>query len=111
MTPPKEELEAKAKHFANTVFVIGAGVMMLAASLLQPLAIRWIGPSIGEHISFITATILIFVLATKRPALALFALERQCLRYGHVLREGSTVCERCYQTVATEVRQSGQKDG
>ena len=95
--PSKEELETKAKHFANTVFVIGAGVMMLAASLLQPFAISWVGAAIGEHITFIIATICILVLATKRPRLALYATERQCERYGHVLSEGSSVCERCYQ--------------
>ena len=71
MTPSKEELEAKAKHFANTVFVIGAGVIMLAA---------------------------------KRASFALFAIERQCAKYGHVPREGSSVCSRCFQTIADEPR-------
>lgn len=99
MTPSKEELETKAKHFANTVFVIGAGVMMLAASLLQPFAITWIGADIGEHLTFIAATICILVLATKRPGLALFAKGRQCDRYGHVPREGSSICDRCYQPI------------
>jgi hypothetical protein len=59
--PSKEELQAKARHFANTVFVIGAGVIMLAASLLQPYAMKWVGAGMGEHFPFIAATIFIFV--------------------------------------------------
>lgn len=99
MTPSKEELDAKAKHFANTVFVVGAGVIMLVASLLQPYVMKWLGPGIGEQAAFIAATVLILVLAAKRPQLALLALERQCLKYGHVLREGSAICTRCLRSV------------
>jgi len=104
VTPSKEELQAKAKHFANTVFVIGAGVIMLIASLLQPFALKWMGPGIGEHIAFIAATLCIFVLASKRSELALFALERQCLKYGHALREGSSVCDRCLKIIPDKSR-------
>ncbi len=101
MTPSKAELEAKAKHFANTVFVIGAGVLMFAASLSQPLALAWLGPVIGEHITFIAATIGIFLLAANRPRFALFAIDRQCKKYGHALSDETTVCSRCYQTIST----------
>jgi hypothetical protein len=104
VTPSKEELQAKARHFANTVFVIGAGVIMLAASLLQPHAMKWMGSGMGEHFPFILATIFIFVLASKRSGFALFALERQCRKYGHVPREGSSVCERCFQTIEDQGR-------
>jgi len=104
VTPSKEELQAKARHFAHSVFVIGAGVIMLAASLLQPFAVKWMGAGIGEHFPFIAATIFIFVLASKRSGLALFAIERQCEKYGHALREGSSVCERCYHTIADKSR-------
>lgn len=99
MTPSKEELQAKAKHFANTVFVVGAGFIMLFASLLQPYALKWLGPGIGEHIAFIAATAGILLLASKRSELALFALERQCLKYGHTLRAGSSVCDRCLKII------------
>ncbi len=99
MTPSKEELQAKARHFANTVFVIGAGVMMLAASMLQTFAVSQMGENGGNFV-FIAATILIFALASKRSELALFATERQCQKYGHVLRADSPVCERCLQTIA-----------
>ena len=104
MTPPKEELEARARHFANTVFVVGAGVIMLAASLAQPLLLKWLGPGMGEHLPFIGATALILLLAVKRPQLALFSLERACLKYGHVLREGSSICTRCLRSVPPEPR-------
>lgn len=100
MTPSKETLESEARHFANTVFVIGAGVIMLAASLLQPYAVRWAGSDNGGHFVFIAATICIFALSTKRPEFALLALARQCKKYGHVLNEGSTVCDRCLKHVS-----------
>ena len=99
MTPSKQELQDKARHFANTVFVIGAGVIMFAASLLQPYTMQWLGGATGEHVPFIAGTLFIVMLALKRPAFALFALERQCRTYGHVLREGSPVCERCFQNI------------
>ncbi len=104
MTPSKEELQDKARHFANTVFVVGAGVLMLAASMLQTFAVSRMGENGGDMV-FIAATILIFVLASKRSELALFATERQCQKYGHVLRADSPVCERCMQTVAADKRQ------
>lgn len=104
MTPSKEELQARARHFANTVFVIGAGVIMLAASLLQPYAMKWMGAGMGEHFPFIAATIFIFVLASKRSDFALFALERQCRKYGHVPGEGSSVCARCFQPIGNQRR-------
>lgn len=97
MTPTKEELEAKARHFANTVFVIGSGILMLAASLVQPLFVVWLGGAVGENASYILATVLILVLASNRPGLALHAIERQCRRYGHVVSEGSSTCSRCRQ--------------
>lgn len=97
--PSKEELQARARHFANTVFVIGAGVIMLAASLLQPHAMKWMGAGMGEHFPFIAATIFIFLLASKRSDFALFALKRQCRKYGHVPGEGSSVCARCFQSI------------
>lgn len=103
MTPSKEELEAKAKHFANTVFAIGAGAMMLAASLLQPFAVSRLGEH-GGDIAFVVATLCILALASKRSSFALFAIERQCAKYGHVPREGSSVCSRCFQTIADEPR-------
>jgi len=95
----KEELEAKAKHFANTVFAIGAGVIMLAASLLHPYVLKWLGPGIGEHAAFIVATALIVVLAAKRPSFALYSIGRECSKHGHVLSKGSRVCERCYRNI------------
>lgn len=100
MTPSKETLEAKAKQFANIVFAIGAGALILTAFLLRPLAVSWMGEAIGENITFIVATIGIFLLSSERPQLALFATERQCQKYGHVRRDGNPVCERCYQTLA-----------
>ena len=103
MTPSKEELEAKAKHFANTVFVIGAGVIMLAASLAQSFAVSRFGANGGDYV-FIAATLCILALAAKRSSFALFAIERQCAKYGHVPREGSSVCSRCFQTIADEPR-------
>ena len=103
MTPSKEELEAKARHFANTVFVIGAGVIMLAASLAQSFAVSRFGANGGDYV-FIAATLCILALAAKRSSFALFAIERQCAKYGHVPREGSSVCSRCFQTIADEPR-------
>ncbi len=100
MTPSKEALEIEARHFANTVFVIGAGVVMLAASLLQPYAVTWAGSDNGGHFVFIAATIGILWLSTKRTDFALIALARQCKKYGHVLNEGSTVCGRCFKDIA-----------
>ena len=99
VTPSNQELQDKAKHFANTVFVIGAGLIILAASLLQPYTMQWIAGATGEQIPFIAGTLLIVMLAMKRPAFALFALERQCQKYGHVMRKGSPTCERCFQKV------------
>ncbi|MBK7015307.1 MAG: hypothetical protein IPH39_06945 [Sulfuritalea sp.] len=99
MTPSKQELQDKAKHFANTVFVIGAGVIMFSASWLQPYTMKWLGGATGEQLPFIAGTLLIVMLAMKRPAFALFALERQCQKYGHAIREGSPTCERCFRKV------------
>lgn len=101
VTPSKQELQDKAKHFANTVFVISAGVVMLVASLLQPYTMQWISGATGEQLPFIAGTLLIVVLALKRPAFALFALERQCREYGHVIRDGAPTCERCFQNVGS----------
>jgi hypothetical protein len=103
VTPSKEELEAKARHFANTVFAIGAGAIMLAASLLQPFAVSRLGEN-GGDIAFAVATLCILGLASKRSSFALFAIERQCAKYGHVPREGSSVCSRCFQTIADQPR-------
>lgn len=103
MTPSKEELETKARHFANAVFAIGAGVIMLVASLLQPFAVSRLGPN-GGDIAFVVATLCIFVLASRRSSFALFAIERQCAKYGHVPREGTSVCGRCSQTITDEPR-------
>ena len=100
VTPSKETLEAQAKRFANIVFFVSAAGMMLAANLLQPLALSLLGPVIGEHISFIAATIGIFGLSSKRPQLALFEIDRQCRKYGHVIGEDSAVCKRCYQRIS-----------
>ena len=103
MTPSKEELEAKARHFANTVFVIGAGGIMLSASLLQPFAASQLGAN-GGDIAFAVATLCILGLASKRSSFALFAIDRQCAKYGHLPREGSSVCSRCFQTIADQPR-------
>lgn len=103
MTPAKETLESQAKHFANTVFVVGAGVLILAASLLQPYAVSWTGSDNGGHLVFLVATICILLLSSKRPQLALFALGRQCRKYGHAPSAGSSVCARCLQTIPKTV--------
>lgn len=100
MTPSKETLEAQARHFANTAFAVGAGVLILVASLLQPHAIGWAGSEIGGHLVFIVATICIFTLGTKRPELALFAIERQCRKYGHVPGTDAAVCQRCFKNIS-----------
>lgn len=98
MTPSKQELDTKVKHFANTVFVIGAGLIMLAASLLQGFVVAHFGEN-GADVTFIAATILILVLASKRPSFALHEIRRQCEKYGHAPTEGSSVCSRCLQTL------------
>ena len=100
MTPSKETLENQAKHFANTVFAIGAGVLILGASLLQPYAVTWVGSDVGGHMLFIGATILIFVLSTKRVDFALFAFARQCKKYGHVPSDELSLCSRCHQDIS-----------
>lgn len=112
MTPSKEELETKARHFANTVFAIGAGVIMLIASLLQSFAVGKFGANGGDYL-FIAATLGIFVLASKRARFALFALERQCAKYGHTAREGTSVCSRCFQTIPDQKTpdQAGRNPG
>jgi hypothetical protein len=100
VTPSKEVLEAQAKQFANIVFAVGAGVLIFAASQLQSAALNLLGPVIGEHITFIVATIGIFILAGERPRIALYAIVRQCEKYGHVLTDESEVCSRCFRTIA-----------
>lgn len=101
MTPSKETLESQVRHFANTVFAIGAGVLILAASVLQPHVMRWTGSETGGHLLFLAATIAIFLLSGKRPDFALFALKRQCKKYGHVLTGEVKVCSRCLQEIDT----------
>jgi hypothetical protein len=93
----REESEKKARHFANTVFYVGSGLIILAASLLQPLLASSIGGSFGDNVAFIAATVLIFVLASKRVDLALLSLKRQCSEHGHLLNEAGTACTRCLQ--------------
>jgi hypothetical protein len=100
LTPSKEVLEAKAKQFANIVFAVGAGALIFSASLLQSAALNLMGPVIGEHITFIVATIGIFFLAGERSRIALFAIVRQCEKYGHTLSAESDVCSRCFRTIA-----------
>lgn len=100
MTPSKEVLEAKAKQFANIVFAVGAGALIFSASLLQSAALNLMGPVIGEHITFIVATIGIFFLAGERSRIALFAIVRQCEKYGHTLSAESDVCSRCFRSIA-----------
>ena len=63
---------------------------------------KWIHLAAGG----VAGTFVIVVLALKRPAFALYALERQCRKYGHVLGAGGSVCERCLRTVA----QPAQRD-
>lgn len=103
MTPSKEELETQVKHFANTVFVIGAGIIMLAASLLQQVVVARFGEH-GADITFIAATILILVLASKRPRIALYETRRQCEKYGHAVPHDSLACDRCFQAIPTRNR-------
>lgn len=100
VTPSKEKLEAEAKRFANIAFFVGAAALMLAATLLKPYALSLLGPVIGEHISFIAATVGIFTLASRRPQLALLAIDRQCRKYGHLPGDDSSVCQRCFQTIS-----------
>jgi hypothetical protein len=100
LTPSKEVLEAKAKQFANIVFAVGAGALIFSASLLQSAALNLMGPVIGEHITFIVATIGIFFLAGERSRIALFAIVRQCEKYGHTLSAESDVCSRCFRSIA-----------
>lgn len=100
MTPSKEKLETDAKHFANTVFSIGAGVLILGASLLQPIASNWAGSDIGGHVVFVVATLCIVLLSTNRVRFALFAIDRQCKKYGHVPGVEPSVCARCFQTIS-----------
>jgi hypothetical protein len=99
VTPSEEKLEDQAKLFANVVFFVVSASLMLAATLFKPVALDLFGNVVGEHISFIAATLGIFWLASKRPQLALLAIDRQCRKYGHVLEEDSRVCKRCFQTV------------
>lgn len=99
MTPSKEKLEDQAKLFANVVFFIISAGLMLAATLLKPAALEMFGSVFGEHITFVAATFAIFWLASKRPQLALLAVDRQCRKYGHVLEGDSRVCKRCFRTV------------
>ncbi len=72
---------------------------MLAASLLQPLVVNWLGVN-GSDATFIAATLCILALASGRSQLALYAIGRQCKRYGHAPRESSSVCSRCFQNLA-----------
>lgn len=99
MTPSKEKLEDQAKLFANVVFFVISAGLVLAATLLKTVALDLFGNVVGEHILFIAATIGIFWFASKRSQLALFAIDQQCRKYGHVLEGDSRVCKRCFQTV------------
>lgn len=97
MSLTREESEKKARHFANTVFYIGSGVIILIASLIQPSLASAIGGTMGENAAFIVATVLIFVLASKRANLALMSLRKQCAEHGHLPNEAGTACARCLQ--------------
>ncbi len=97
MSLTREESEKKARHFANTVFYIGSGVIILVASLLQPWLSGTIGGAIGDNLGFVVATVLIFVLASKRADLALMSLRRQCAEHGHAPNDAGTACTRCLQ--------------
>lgn len=99
MKPSNEALDAKARHFANSVFVVGAGAIMLAASLLQTVAMNALGAS-GGDITFIVATLCILLLASQRSQFALLAIRRQCAKHGHAPGLGASVCSRCLQTIA-----------
>ena len=101
MAPSKERLEDQAKLFANVVFFVVSAGFMLAATVLKPLALSVLGLVFGEHISFILATIAIFGLASKRPQLAMIAIDWQCRKYGHVPGDDAKICKRCFQTIAT----------
>ena len=102
MPPTKLESQENAKHFANTVFVVGAGVIMFAASMIQPYTARLLGGAAGEHFPFIAGTLLIAWLAMKRPQLALYSLQWQCRKHGHLLSGESKLCERCLETVGDD---------
>jgi hypothetical protein len=69
---------------------------------VQPLCVAWLGGAVGEHGSFILATVLILVLASNRPGLALHAAERQCRKHGHVVSEGAPTCSRCLQRLVDD---------
>lgn len=97
MSLTREESEKKARHFANTVFYVGAGIIILIASLLQPRLASAIEGAVGENVAFVVATILIFVLASKRADLALMSLRKQCAEHGHLPNEAGSSCLRCLQ--------------
>lgn len=98
--PSRSESQENAKHFANTVFVVGSGVIMFAASLVQPYTQAWLGGAAGEHFPFIAGTLLIAWLAVKRPQFALYSLQWQCRKHGHLLEGDSRVCGRCLENLA-----------
>ena len=97
MPPDKLKSQESARHFANTVFVVGAGIIMFGASLIQPWTMRWLGGATGEHFPYIAGTLLIAWLAVKRPQFALYSLQWQCRKHGHLLNGESRVCERCLE--------------
>lgn len=99
MPPTRTESQNQARHFANTVFVIGAGIIMFSATLIQPHTLSWLGGVAGEHFPFIAGTVLIAWLALQRPQLALFALKRQCAKHGHLPNPQTGTCERCLERV------------
>lgn len=97
MPPTKLESQESARHFANTVFVVGAGVIMFAASMIQPYSVQWLGGATGEHFPYIAGTLLIAWLAVKRPQFALYSLKWQCRKHGHLPSGESNVCQRCLE--------------
>lgn len=99
VVPSREELEKRVRHFANSVFLIGSGVLMLLANVLQPFAAQVLGAESGSQTVFISATLLILFLASKRSAFALHAAKKQCAKYGHVTPNGAPACSRCGQVV------------
>lgn len=99
MTPSKETLEAQVKRFANIVFVACSGVVILLAFVLRPVIETRFGARDGEEITFFGATVIILILASMRTRFALIAIDRQCAKYGHLLNEGSPVCQRCFLNV------------
>lgn len=74
---------------------------MLAASSLQTLAMNALGAN-GGDLAFIAATLCILLLASQRSRFALWAIERQCAKYGHAPRQGSSVCGRCMRSIAEQ---------